>query len=396
MEIKLILKPPIQMVKIPWRNNNFTTEDKDVPLSEEAEIFIGVYLLVLGWLSWLGNSMVILVLYRQRHVLQPTDLLTINLAVSDVSIAVFGYSRGVVEIFNIFKDNGYVTSWIWTCQVNGFVTLLFGLATINTLTAISVTRYIKGCHTNKAHCLSRNTMFISIIIIWMGALFWSMVPLLGWDSYTDSGYGTCEVDWSKAKYFTLYKSFIISLLTTCFIIPVLIILFCNTSILKMKSWKVTLTDSYFYERRKVERDVNRVSIGICTAFTLAWSPYIVVSTCSAWGVHVPNTGRVFVNLLAKSACCYNTFIYLILSSKFRMDVAALVSCFSEPKDDVRLQHFKALKPKFEFVLGDVNQTKVEHLVQDKDSSGLHTVRKEDLNSLYLQGSDLPEYESNHL
>lgn len=34
-------------------------------------------------------------------------------------------------------------------QVDGFFTLLFGLASINTLTVISVTRYIKGCHPNK-------------------------------------------------------------------------------------------------------------------------------------------------------------------------------------------------------------------------------------------------------
>ena len=34
-------------------------------------------------------------------------------------------------------------------QVDGFFTLLFGLASINTLTVISISRYIKGCHPNK-------------------------------------------------------------------------------------------------------------------------------------------------------------------------------------------------------------------------------------------------------
>ena len=34
-------------------------------------------------------------------------------------------------------------------QVDGFFTLLFGLGSINTLTAISITRYIKGCHPSK-------------------------------------------------------------------------------------------------------------------------------------------------------------------------------------------------------------------------------------------------------
>lgn len=59
----------------------------------------------------------IFVLYRQRALLQPSDFLTLNLAVSDASISVFGYSRGILEIFNIFRDDGYLVTWIWTCQV---------------------------------------------------------------------------------------------------------------------------------------------------------------------------------------------------------------------------------------------------------------------------------------
>lgn len=39
-------------------------------------------------------------------------------------------------------------------QVDGFFTLLFGLSSINTLTVISVTRYIKGCRPDRGDDLS--------------------------------------------------------------------------------------------------------------------------------------------------------------------------------------------------------------------------------------------------
>lgn len=68
-------------------------------------------------MSWFGNSIVLFVLYRQRASLQPTDYLTFNLAVSDASISVFGYSRGIIQIFNVFQDSSYIISSIWTCQV---------------------------------------------------------------------------------------------------------------------------------------------------------------------------------------------------------------------------------------------------------------------------------------
>ncbi|MBN3309193.1 VITRN protein, partial [Amia calva] len=178
------LKSPLQITSIPWRNNNISILNKDPPLSEQGETIVGAYLLILGWMSWFGNSIVIFILYKQRACLQPTDYLTFNLAVSDASISVFGYSRGIIEIFNVFRDGGFLITSIWTCQVDGFLTLLFGLASINTLTVISVTRYIKGCHPNRAHCISNHTISVSLILIWVGALFWSSAPLLGWGSYT--------------------------------------------------------------------------------------------------------------------------------------------------------------------------------------------------------------------
>lgn len=46
MDIRLTLKHPVKI--IPWRNNNFSIVEKEAPLSEQAEIFTGVYLLVLG------------------------------------------------------------------------------------------------------------------------------------------------------------------------------------------------------------------------------------------------------------------------------------------------------------------------------------------------------------
>lgn len=336
---------PLQVINIPWRNNNFSLMSRDPPLSDQGETIIGVYLLILGWLSWFGNSIVIFILFKQRSFLQPTDYLTLNLAVSDASISVFGYSRGILEIFNVFKDNGYLITSVWTCQVDGFFTLVFGLGSINTLTVISITRYIKGCHPSKAHCITSTTVIVCVIFIWIGALFWSGAPILGWGSYTDRGYGTCEIDWVKANYSTIHKSYIISILIFCFFVPVLIMLFSYVSIINtVKRGNAMSAEGDLTDRqRKIERDVTIVSIVICTAFILAWSPYAVVSMWSAWGFHVPNLTSIFTRLFAKSASFYNPLIYFGLSSKFRKDVSVLLPCSGDGKDTVKLKRFKKIK-----------------------------------------------------
>ncbi|XP_017296812.1 opsin-5-like [Kryptolebias marmoratus] len=327
----------------PWKNHNFTTGDgRDPHLSDQGETIIGVYLLLLGWMSWFGNSVVLFVLYRQRASLQPTDYLTFNLAVSDASISVFGYSRGIIEIFNFFQDSDFLITSIWTCQVDGFFTLLFGLSSIYTLTVISMTRYIKGCHPSRAHYITKTRVFLCLLFIWVMDVFWSGAPLLGWGSYTDRGYGTCEIDWSKASFSSIYRSYIISIFIFCFFIPVLIMLFCYVSIINtVKRGNALSADGDLTDRqRKMERDVTIVSIVICTAFILAWSPYAVVSMWSTWGFHVPNLTSIFTRLFAKSASFYNPLIYFGLSSKFRKDVGVLLPCTRDAKNSVRLKRFK--------------------------------------------------------
>ncbi|MGH0142471.1 UNVERIFIED_CONTAM: hypothetical protein FKN15_039351, partial [Acipenser sinensis] len=267
-----------------------------------------------GWLSWFGNSIVIFVLYKQRASLQPTDYLTFNLAISDAGISVFGYSRGILEVFNVFQDDGFLITSIWTCQVDGFLTLLFGLTSINTLTVISVTRYIKGCHPNR-----------------------------------DREYGTCEIDWAKATFSTIYKSYIVAIFICCFFLPVFMMLFSYVSIINTVKTSHALAAAGAGDltdrQRRMEKDVTRVSIVICTAFIIAWSPYAVISLWSAWGFHVPNMASIFTRLFAKSASFYNPIIYFGMSSKFRKDISILLPCTKESNDTVKLKRFKNLKQK---------------------------------------------------
>lgn len=77
----------------------------------------------------------------------------------------------------------------------------------------------------------------------------------------DRGYGTCEIDWAKANYSTVYRSYIISILIFCFFVPVLVMLFTYVSIINtVKRGNAMATEGDLTERqRKIERDVTIVS-----------------------------------------------------------------------------------------------------------------------------------------
>uniref|UniRef100_A0A8C7FMJ2 Opsin 6, group member b n=1 Tax=Oncorhynchus kisutch TaxID=8019 RepID=A0A8C7FMJ2_ONCKI len=288
-------------------------------------IMLYVFLFTIsGWLSCLGNGVVILLLVKQRHSLEPQDLLTLNLAVSDAGVAIFGYSRGILEIFNLFRDDGLLIKTIWTCQVDGFLIMLFGLISINTLTSISVVRYIKGCQPSYAHYNNHCNVAVVIVAVWLCALFWAGAPLVGWGSYTARKYGTCEIDWVQARFSVSYRLYVILIFTFNFFIPFVVIWFSYVSIIRTvnNSHKSSRGGAVSERENQMERSITTVSLILCSAFLLAWSPYAVISMWSACGHQVPPLHSILASLFAKSASSYNPFIYLGLNSKFRQDFRA--------------------------------------------------------------------------
>ncbi|XP_036398020.1 opsin 6, group member b [Megalops cyprinoides] len=297
-------------------------------VSEGGETAIGIYLVLLGWLSWIGNGIVIVIMAKQRKSLEPQEFLILNLAVSDASISIFGYSRGILEVFNVFRDNSFLINSIWTCRVDGFLILLFGLISINTLTAISVIRYIKGCQPQHAHRIDKRSAALVIAAIWLNSLFWSGSPLLGWGSYKGRKYGTCEIDWVQALVSLPYKLYVISVFLFNFFVPVVIIVFSYVSIIRTvnSSHRSTRGSQVSDRQRQMERSVTGVSFMLCTAFLVAWSPYAVISMWSACGYQVPPLTSIMASLFAKSASFYNPLIYISMSSRFRQDLQALFGC----------------------------------------------------------------------
>ncbi|XP_075047949.1 visual pigment-like receptor peropsin [Mixophyes fleayi] len=271
---------------------------------------------------------------RRRRTLDFQDLLMFNLAVSDAGISIFGYSRGIVELFHGLGNDYFLVTSLWTCNVDGFLILLFGLISINTLTVISLLRYVKGCQPHQAYKVDKHYVSVAIIVIWISAIFWAGSPLLGWGSFTERKYGTCEIDWSLATSSTPYKCYVIGVFLSGFFIPVTIMFFCYVSIIRAvhKSHRSSQGGDISQRQLTMERDITRVSFVICTAFLLAWSPYAVISMWSACGYHVPALTSVVATLLAKSASFYNPIIYLGLSPKFRHELQALLCCIQQEKD----------------------------------------------------------------
>ena len=154
-----------------------------------------------------------------------------NYFIASLSLADFLYAIfGGTSIVATTVSNGWVLG-VPYCDFIGITNSLFCTASIATLVAISVNRYIavsKPFQVTKI-CTSRNTFF-TIIMIWLLSFLFSAPPLIGWSDFI-AGSNYCIID------IRTHPSYTIMLTVTYYISPAIlqpIFYFKIYKILKMR------------------------------------------------------------------------------------------------------------------------------------------------------------------
>ncbi|XP_016110296.1 opsin-VA-like [Sinocyclocheilus grahami] len=122
-------------------------------------------------------------------------------------------------------------------------------------------------------------------------------------------------------------TFIITFFTTCFILPLGVIIVCYCKLLR-KLRKVSNTHGRLGNARKPERQVTRMVVVMIVAFMVAWTPYaafsIVVTALPS--IHLDPRLAAVPAFFSKTAAVYNPIIYVFMNKQFRKCVVQLLSC----------------------------------------------------------------------
>ncbi|KAG9494660.1 opsin-5 isoform X1 [Eleutherodactylus coqui] len=286
-------------------------------LSKEADIIAGLYLLIIGVLSTFGNGYVICMACRRKKKLRPAELMTINLAISDLGISVAGKPFAIVSFFS----HRWVFGWS-VCQWYGWTGFFFGCGSLITMTVVSCDRYLKICHMKYGTWLKRRHAFLSLFFVWVYAAFWATLPVVGVGNYAPEPFGTsCTLDWWLAQASLKGKVFVVSIFFFCLLLPTAFIVFSYAKIIgkvKSSAQEVAQFDTRNQNKHTLEIKLTKVAMLICAGFLIAWIPYAIVSFWSAFGRpdSVPIELSVIPTLLAKSAAMYNPIIYQVIDCKF--------------------------------------------------------------------------------
>ncbi|KAM4556764.1 opsin 7, group member a [Fundulus diaphanus] len=282
------------------------------------DITVAVVYSIFGVCSLFGNSTLLYVSYKKKHLLKPAEYFIVNLAVSDLGLTLSLYPMAITSSF--------YHRWLYgktLCSLYAFCGMLFGLCSLTTLTLLSMVCFVKVCcplYGNRFKALHGQLL---IACAWVYALLFACSPLAHWGEYGPEPYGTaCCIDWSLSNKLGTARSYTVALFVFCYILPCCVIVASYTGIL------VTVQASRKTMEQHASRQMNmssiqtiiiKLSVAVCIGFFAAWSPYAVVSMWAAFGEfeNIPPLAFAMPAMFAKSSTIYNPIIYLMLRPNFR-------------------------------------------------------------------------------
>ncbi|XP_066959942.1 melanopsin-like isoform X1 [Macrobrachium rosenbergii] len=299
------------------------------PSKTSHKILAVIYMIVLI-VGTFGNAAVIFLFISSRTLRTASNLLILNLAVSDFFLLIT-----ISALVHNSVHEGPATGRIG-CDVYGFLGGLTGTTSIMTLAAISLDRYLViSFPLDPFKRLSYRQVLVIIMLTWMYSFVFSVIPLVGIVGihYSPEGFLTsCSFDYLTTS--TRTRVYIFSFFVAAWVLPLYIISFSYISIVNTVSkqerhcysCRKTLVKSFKRQsmrgRKKVEVKLAKVASGIIGLWVLAWTPYSIVALLGIFNQRRLITPIVSMipAIFCKSAACLDPYVYALSHPRFKAEI----------------------------------------------------------------------------
>lgn len=302
----------------------FVTED---PIAAKVCKTLAYCLLLV--VSLLGNTLIIMVVYRDNKMRTTTNLLIVNMAVSDLLVPIFAMPRANVEI--LYGNLRWLIDGVLgetLCKLTPFFQDISTAVSVQTLVAIAVDRFYAVWFPLKAARIKPRVKYV-ILLIWSISAVIHAPYLYGFNTGTFNGKTYCFLGWSRS----VTKIVFVLLIIIIYVIPLMLITILYSLIVK-KLRKQTIYGVrnlvvHFSSREKRNRNVLKMSLAIVVVFFLSMSPFVVylsVSLFSPEGKFCPSKDFRFVTqYLVHANGIMNFFTYFTFNQSYRRGFLSILS-----------------------------------------------------------------------
>ena len=307
------------------------TESLSFALATRTEATVWAETIVFAFmnvLAFFGNLLTCYAVYRNHRLRTLPNMFVIALAVSDILLSTCCSPFTVVTLFR--------GQWVLGetfCEFFAFGVFIFGMASLNTMGIIAISRYFRIVKSNKYIVLfKKNRTLMYIATVWFIALLGSVPPLF-FDKESgfefQPGKAMCAYSFESNIPFTSFTELYIG--TPFIIISVCYVkVFCAVS----RANRVFSHQNNFQQIRAnvEEAKVTNTLAAVMVGFSCCWLPVCVIDITDA--VHgkkiLPRQIYLTYTSLIFLSSTINPFIYGVTNRRFRREYTAILSKIITP------------------------------------------------------------------
>ncbi|XP_039593598.1 substance-K receptor [Polypterus senegalus] len=329
------------------QDNNGTDTNKFVQPDWQVALWAIAYAAIVI-VSVIGNLTVIWIILAHRRMRTVTNYFIVNLAFSDASMSAFN------TVFNfVYAIHNDWYFGLGFCRFQNFFPITAIFASIYSMTAISVDRYMAIIHPLKPRLSSFSTKVV-IGTIWLVAFSLAFPQFF----YSKTVYfhprTICMVDWPEAdggKHRLIYH---ITLIVLNYLLPLMVML-VTYSIVGVTLWGSEIpgdSSEHYQNQMQAKRKVVKMMIIVVVTFAMCWLPYNLYFILGSFTEEIYKQTYIqqvylAVFWLAMSSTMYNPIIYCCLNQRFRAGFRRafrwLPFVMVTEDDEVQLQHSRTFR-----------------------------------------------------
>ncbi|XP_065363548.1 allatostatin-A receptor [Calliphora vicina] len=305
--------------------------DVEWPLERVVSTIVPVFFGIIGFAGLLGNALVILVVVANQQMRSTTNLLIINLAVSDILFVIFCVPFTATDY--VLPEWPFGNLW---CKFVQYMIVVTCHCSVYTLVLMSFDRFLAVVHpvTSMSLRTERNAT-LAIILAWI-LIITTAIPVALAHSvriYQFHGHNYTACVFSSDKEVWSLLGFQLSFFLSSYVAPLTLICFLYMGMLA-RLWKSAPGCKPSAESRKGKRRVTRMVVVVVLAFAICWLPIHVILVLKAFNLygssHVTVIIQIISHVLAYTNSCINPILYAFLSDNFRKAFRKIVWCGSPP------------------------------------------------------------------
>ncbi|XP_069070214.1 substance-P receptor isoform X2 [Pleurodeles waltl] len=272
--------------------------------------------------SVVGNIIVMWIILAHKRMRTVTNYFLLNLAFAEASMAAF---NTVINFTYGIHNEWYYG--LFYCKFHNFFPISAVFASIYSMTAIALDRYMAIIHPLKPR-LSATATKVVICVIW--ALAFALAFPQGYFATTAklSDRVVCYLDWpvTKSNSTNVYeKMYHISVTVLIYILPLLVI-GCAYTVVGITLWASEIpgdSSDRYHEQVTAKRKVVKMMIVVVCTFAVCWLPYhifFMLQYIDEELFQMKAIQQIYLAImwLAMSSTMYNPIIYCCLNERFRI------------------------------------------------------------------------------